>query len=136
MSRISDYKYRQLRNMVNRAKVRKSVKNLLYCTLRDYKTEGSEAASCLWEQDKKRCLIGAAVHNIGVYNIQGGLNWVAAANRAFGTTITECDSIVEGFDSSLFDEGGTTKERAGAFGKNNRVANLANRLRLELIVNG
>src|SRR5688572_6064053 len=110
---ITDYKYRQLRAMVNRAKVRKGVKDLLHCTLRDYKKEQSvPAADTFEESGKRRCLIGAAVHNVGIYNELektswgeiDGSTWSRAAERYFGVTKDDCSDIINGFDTVVTNE--------------------------------
>src|SRR5687768_13368452 len=126
--KITDYKYRQLRKMVSRAKVRKSVKNLLFCTLNDYKKHASVPTPDVFQQDKQRCLIGAAIHNIGVYNdvVEAGYNWEKIATKEFGVTEDECQKIIDGFDNVAHNNNGdpTTASQylAQAFGKGNRVA--------------
>lgn len=146
MAKLTDYKYRQLRAMVQRAKVRKSVKDLLSCTLRDYKKEASlPEDGTFGPSDGKgegRCLIGAAVHNIGIHSDWNGI-WEEAAMKTFGINGDECDAIINGFDRTIEreDENGwnksvenpSTQDLAREFGKGNRVAFLANRLRRALL---
>ncbi len=146
--KITDYKYRQLRAMVNRAKVRKSVKELLHCTLRDYKKQASVPQDGTFENVwgnsvGERCLIGAAVHNTSIYNDvnEGGLDWEKAAQKYFGVTEDECTKIIRGFDEVAYvetEDGDSrptyaSRKLAEEFGKGNRVACLANRLRRELL---
>jgi hypothetical protein len=132
--------------MVNKAKVRKSVKKLLECTLRDYKQQASVPATDTFEEgEKRRCLIGAAVHNTRIYERvnEGGLDWEQAAQKYFGVLPSECEAIIQGFDENVEkeDENGwfktvenpSSQALASTFGKGNRVAFLANRLRRELL---
>lgn len=139
MKKLTDYKYRQLRAMVQRAKVRKSVKELLSCTLRDYKNEASAPVDGAFQEGKKRCLIGAAVHNIGLHTSleNDGYDWEKIAVREFGITPDEAQEIINGFDNTPHNENGdvsfASQLLAQEFGKGNRVAFLANRLRRELL---
>jgi hypothetical protein len=140
--KITDYKYRQLRKMVNRAKVRKPVKNLLFCALSDYKKQASIPQDGTFQENKHRCLIGAAIHNIGLHSsvFETNYEWERLAQKEFGIRPIDAEDIINGFDSRATNEDGdvTTASRclAREFGKGNRVACLANRISLELLPNG
>ena len=139
MAKITDYKYRQLRKMVKRAKVRKPVKNLLLCAISDYKKQASIPQIGTFQEDKKRCLVGAALHNVGVYidKFDDDLDWEDAATEEFGLQPGDASNIIEGFDNIVcnFDGEPTTASQALAneFGRGNRVAFLANRISLALV---
>lgn len=128
--KMSKYRYGQLRKVVKNAKVRAPVKELLFCTLRDYYNQTSVPADGVFQQGKSRCLIGAAVHDKTVLkNRLRGINvdehtaWVEAAKEAFKVNENECDDIINGFDSSDKLEGNMYT----------RVTKIANQLRGELI---
>lgn len=128
--KMSKYRYGQLRKVVKNAKVRAPVKELLFCTLRDYYNQNSVPADGVFQNGKSRCLIGAAVHDKTVLknrlrDINGDEHtvWVEAAKEAFKVNEDECDDIITGFDTSDKLQGNTYT----------RVTKIANQLRGELI---
>lgn len=142
MSAMTDYKYRKLRKMVSTSRVAKPVKELLFCALRDYKKErsipedGTFGPESLYEDRQEgRCLIGAAVHDVRIYNSitrakldndieERGLDWEQLAHLAFGTTSSQAGDIINGFDS--------VNDELTSYNKKNRTASLAARLAIEL----
>lgn len=128
--KMSKYRYGQLRKVVKNAKVRAPVKELLFCTLRDYYNQNSVPADGVFQEGKSRCLIGAAVHDKTVLknrlrdiNVDEHTAWVEAAKEAFKVKESECDDIITGFDT--FD-----KLQGNMY---TRVTKIANQLRGELI---
>ena len=133
---ITDYKYRKLRKIVKTSGVAKPVKELLFCTLRDYKKQGSEPETGTFgssyvkkETQVGRCLVGAAIHDLKVFDsftskIRGDeLTWESAAVAAFGVNSSQCSDIITGFDSVTEEEG---------FVPANKTQRLAYRLGKEL----
>jgi hypothetical protein len=128
--KMSNYKYRQLRKVVKSAKVRAPVKELLFCTLKDYYNQSSVPADGVFQEGKSRCLIGAAVHDKTILknrlrdiNVDEHTAWVEAAKEAFNVKDAECDDIITGFDTSDELKGNVYT----------RVTKIANQLRGELI---
>ena len=135
---ITEYKYRKLRKMVKTAQVASPVKKLLFCTLRDYKKQGSEPSTGTFGSytnlgnHEPRCLIGAAVHDLEVFNDIANRvrvnedTWESAAQRVFGVTPDHCSDIIEGFDSI------TNEDDENPFRPENKTQRLAYRLGKEL----
>lgn len=131
--KMSKYRYGQLRKMVKNAKVRVPVKELLFCTLRDYYQQSSVPADGVFQEGKSRCLIGAAVHDktilknklreFGAWGGDEHTAFVTAAQETFGVKDSECDDIITGFDTSDELKGNVYT----------RVTKIANQLRGELI---
>lgn len=131
---LTDYRYRKLRTAIKTSGVGRAVKEVLFCALRDYKKEESDPEKGTFGDQtndytygKGRCLVGAALHNVGIDNALSDVidtySWEEAAKQTFGVTSRQASAIINGFDA-----GGPSE-----LNKNSRVQKIAHRLRVELL---
>ena len=108
---LTDYKYRQARNIIKTARISDRGKEMLFCAVRNYRTKSTPETGLFQEKagkTAKACLVGAAIADkMGGFmpeNEAYFTEWEAKASHEFGIKESSIENLICGFDNATSDE--------------------------------
>lgn len=108
---LTDYKYRQARNIIKAARISDRGKEMLFCAVRNYRTKSIPETGLFQRKEGKTvkaCLVGAAIADkMGGFMSENEAElteWEAKASHEFGIKEESIQNLICGFDNATSDE--------------------------------